>query len=199
MPDRARPRPGRRVVEPAHPARRLRRLHPLRRVSSATSRSRPTMLARRLKALVDAGLLERRRYCEHPPRDEYVLTERGREFRPVLLALYAWVYQHVPARGAQPRARRPRDGRRDRAGASSTARTGRPLEELRRGVRARPGGQRPSARASGAPPPAISGNRGASMIAQRLRGRVHYAWIVVAVTFVAMLGIGRHPLRRRAC
>src|SRR6266853_616876 len=41
----------------------------------------PNMLARRLNALVDAGLLERRRYSEHPPRDEYVLTARGRDFR----------------------------------------------------------------------------------------------------------------------
>ena len=30
----------------------------------------PNMLTRRLNALVDAGLLERRRYSEHPPRDE---------------------------------------------------------------------------------------------------------------------------------
>ena len=55
----------------------------------------PTMLSRRLRTLVDAGLLERRCYCEHPPRFEYLLTERGREFRPVLLALYAWAYQHT--------------------------------------------------------------------------------------------------------
>src|SRR5271157_6502385 len=41
----------------------------------------PNMLTRRLNALVEAGLLERRRYTERPPRDEYVLTERGRDFR----------------------------------------------------------------------------------------------------------------------
>ena len=50
----------------------------------------PNMLTRRLTALVKAGLLERRRYSERPPRDEYVLTERGRDFRPVALALLAW-------------------------------------------------------------------------------------------------------------
>jgi DNA-binding HxlR family transcriptional regulator len=55
----------------------------------------PSMLARRLAALTDAGLLERRRYSERPPRDEYVLTERGAGFRPVLLALYAWSEEHV--------------------------------------------------------------------------------------------------------
>jgi DNA-binding HxlR family transcriptional regulator len=50
----------------------------------------PNMLTRRLHALVDAGLLERRRYQDHPPRDDYVLTARGRDFHPVLLALLAW-------------------------------------------------------------------------------------------------------------
>ena len=50
----------------------------------------PSMLARRLKAMLDAGLLTKRRYSEHPPRDEYVLTEAGAAFRPVILALYAW-------------------------------------------------------------------------------------------------------------
>ena len=37
----------------------------------------PNILARRLKSLVEAGMLERRRYSAHPPRDEYLLTERG--------------------------------------------------------------------------------------------------------------------------
>mgnify|MGYP003385502867 CR=1 FL=1 len=38
----------------------------------------PSMLTRRLADLVEDGLLARRRYSDHPPRDEYVLTERGR-------------------------------------------------------------------------------------------------------------------------
>jgi DNA-binding HxlR family transcriptional regulator len=59
----------------------------------------PNMLTRRLNALVEAGLLERRRYSEHPPRDEYVLTGRGRDFRPVLLALLAWGNRHFAAEG----------------------------------------------------------------------------------------------------
>jgi DNA-binding HxlR family transcriptional regulator len=50
----------------------------------------PNMLTRRLRALTEAGLLERRRYHDKPPRYEYVLTPRGRDFRPVLLALMAW-------------------------------------------------------------------------------------------------------------
>ena len=57
------------------------------------------MLARRLAALVEAGLLERRRYSERPPRDEYVLTERGRDFKPVLIALVAFGKKHFAAPG----------------------------------------------------------------------------------------------------
>ena len=41
----------------------------------------PAMLTKRLATLVEAGFLARERYSEHPPRDEYVLTERGRDFR----------------------------------------------------------------------------------------------------------------------
>src|SRR5580698_483032 len=59
----------------------------------------PNILTRRLKALVDAGLLERRRYSERPPRDEYILTPRGRDFRPVLLALITWGNQHFASDG----------------------------------------------------------------------------------------------------
>jgi len=59
----------------------------------------PNILTRRLTALVDAGLLERHRYSEHPPRDEYVPTDRGRDFRPVLLALLAWGNRHFAPEG----------------------------------------------------------------------------------------------------
>ncbi|WP_374448415.1 winged helix-turn-helix transcriptional regulator [Stella sp.] len=57
------------------------------------------MLTRRLNALVEAGLMERRRYSERPPRDEYLLTDRGREFRPVLIALMAWGNRHFAEEG----------------------------------------------------------------------------------------------------
>lgn len=50
----------------------------------------PNILTRRLTALIKAGLLERRRYSERPPRDEYVLTQSGRDFLPVLHAFGAW-------------------------------------------------------------------------------------------------------------
>jgi DNA-binding HxlR family transcriptional regulator len=60
----------------------------------------PNMLTRRLSALVDAGLLERRRYSERPPRYEYILTERGRDFRPVIVAMFAWGNRHFAPEGA---------------------------------------------------------------------------------------------------
>jgi DNA-binding HxlR family transcriptional regulator len=56
----------------------------------------PNMLTRRLSALVEAGLMQRRRYNERPPRDEYVLTERGKDFRPVMLAMLAFGNKHFP-------------------------------------------------------------------------------------------------------
>ena len=54
----------------------------------------PNILTRRLAALVDAGMLERRRYSERPPRDEYVLTEAGRDYMPVLQVLAGWARKH---------------------------------------------------------------------------------------------------------
>jgi len=59
----------------------------------------PNILTRRLKALVEAGLIERRRYSERPPRDEYLLTQAGRDFRPVLWALLAWGNKHFAPEG----------------------------------------------------------------------------------------------------
>src|SRR4029077_15428128 len=49
----------------------------------------PNMLSRRVTSLVVARPRERRIYSEHPPRDEYLPTARGRDFRPVLLSLLA--------------------------------------------------------------------------------------------------------------
>lgn len=50
----------------------------------------PNTLSARLKRLEDAGIVERRFYEEHPPRAEYLLTEKGNELRPVLRALLDW-------------------------------------------------------------------------------------------------------------
>jgi len=48
------------------------------------------VLQRRLTRLLDCGVLERRRYQEHPPRCEYRLTEKGMALWPTLVALMQW-------------------------------------------------------------------------------------------------------------
>ena len=60
----------------------------------------PNMLTRRLNGLVESGLLEKRLYSERPRRFEYLLTDRGRDFRPVLQSLLAWGNRHFAPEGA---------------------------------------------------------------------------------------------------
>jgi DNA-binding HxlR family transcriptional regulator len=48
------------------------------------------ILTQRLNRLVDEGLLERRQYHDRPVRHEYVLTDKGRDFFPVIAALVRW-------------------------------------------------------------------------------------------------------------
>ncbi|KQZ33759.1 MULTISPECIES: winged helix-turn-helix transcriptional regulator [Caulobacter] len=50
----------------------------------------PATLAARLTHLVEGGLVERVRYQERPPRDEYRLTDRGRDLWKVTVALREW-------------------------------------------------------------------------------------------------------------
>jgi DNA-binding HxlR family transcriptional regulator len=50
----------------------------------------PNTLSARLKRLEETGVVERRFYETHPPRAEYVLTEKGEALRPVLRALKTW-------------------------------------------------------------------------------------------------------------
>ncbi|MFI6321832.1 winged helix-turn-helix transcriptional regulator [Nonomuraea sp. NPDC050556] len=57
------------------------------------------VLSQRLAALVDAGVLERRRYQESPPRDEYVLTPMGRELWGIVLSLSHWGERHLTSAG----------------------------------------------------------------------------------------------------
>ncbi len=48
------------------------------------------ILADRLKVMVEAGILERRRYQQRPDRYEYVLTEKGLELYPIFIAMMRW-------------------------------------------------------------------------------------------------------------
>lgn len=60
-------------------------------------------LGQRLGDLVDAGLLERVTYQEEGERsrEEYVLTQAGRDVLPVLAALSAWGDRHRPQETGQ--------------------------------------------------------------------------------------------------
>jgi DNA-binding HxlR family transcriptional regulator len=49
-----------------------------------------TTLAERLKHLEQTGMIERRQYQDNPPRHEYILSHKGREFGVVLVALAQW-------------------------------------------------------------------------------------------------------------
>ena len=57
------------------------------------------VLAARLKRLERAGLVERFRYQERPPRSEYRLTQAGKELAPVLNAMLDWGREHIPGVG----------------------------------------------------------------------------------------------------
>jgi DNA-binding HxlR family transcriptional regulator len=48
------------------------------------------VLTVRLERLVETGIMERHRYQDHPPRDEYLLTEKGRDLFPIIAALLTW-------------------------------------------------------------------------------------------------------------
>jgi DNA-binding HxlR family transcriptional regulator len=54
----------------------------------------------RLSELVDLGMLTRRPYREvgQRTRDEYVLTEAGVDFMPVVWAMFQWGQRHLPGR-----------------------------------------------------------------------------------------------------
>ena len=60
------------------------------------------VLSARLETLLDAGIVERRRYSERPERFEYRLTEKGLELQPILLALLRWGDEHMAGPAGPP-------------------------------------------------------------------------------------------------
>jgi DNA-binding HxlR family transcriptional regulator len=64
----------------------------------------PDMLADRLGKLVEHGVLQRREYRTPGvrAREEYVLTEAGRELAPALAALGGWGVAHLPVAHSSP-------------------------------------------------------------------------------------------------
>jgi DNA-binding HxlR family transcriptional regulator len=64
-------------------------VHRFNEIRANTGAPRDTLTVR-LRQLEQAGLITRRRYRDHPPRDEYFLTESGEQIGPVLAALRDW-------------------------------------------------------------------------------------------------------------
>jgi DNA-binding HxlR family transcriptional regulator len=53
------------------------------------------VISTRLKRLVAEGIIETRPYSDHPPRNEYFLTDKGEALAPVLMAIQEWGLTHV--------------------------------------------------------------------------------------------------------
>lgn len=60
------------------------------------------MLSARLNLLVGEGIFERHAYQEHPPRFEYLLTDKGHELLPVIVALGVWGLRWTDGPKASP-------------------------------------------------------------------------------------------------
>ena len=50
----------------------------------------PNILAKRLEGLVEAGIMEARPSASNADHREYFLTQKGLDFKPVVIALTAW-------------------------------------------------------------------------------------------------------------
>ena len=68
-------------------------------IQAATGAPRD-ILADRLRGLVEAGVVERRQYQEHPPRDEYYLTAAGHDLFAAVTTLREWGDAHCRPEGA---------------------------------------------------------------------------------------------------
>lgn len=61
-----------------------------------------SVLSDRLATLEAAGLVERKPYQKHPPRFEYLLTEKGRALLPVLQEICRWANKTIPGTWVPP-------------------------------------------------------------------------------------------------
>jgi hypothetical protein len=57
------------------------------------------VLNQRLAHLVEAGVLVKVPYSEHPPRHDYRLTDKGRDLWPVLTTMRQWGDRHAAPDG----------------------------------------------------------------------------------------------------
>lgn len=50
----------------------------------------PRTLSQRLEKLQNEGIVDKALYCEHPPRYQYTLTQKGQDLHEVLVQMAAW-------------------------------------------------------------------------------------------------------------
>jgi DNA-binding HxlR family transcriptional regulator len=66
----------------------------------------PRVLSRELKALVSAGLIERKDFGTVPPKVEYSLTAKGRSLVPVIATVRDWGHRYLSPPPGKPAGRR---------------------------------------------------------------------------------------------
>ena len=69
------------------------------RGTDGTREIAPRVLSRELKALTDAGLIDRRDYGVVPPKVEYRLTLKGQSFIPIIASIRTWGSRHLTQAG----------------------------------------------------------------------------------------------------
>lgn len=58
-----------------------------------------TVVSARLKKLVDVGIFKKHRYCDRPPRFEYLFTDMGLDLFPVALMMLRWEKRWSSSKG----------------------------------------------------------------------------------------------------
>ena len=61
------------------------------------------ILANRLKRLEKVGMVQKSAYCQKPLRNQYQLTQKGRDLLPILEAMERWATRYVPGVKVFPR------------------------------------------------------------------------------------------------
>ena len=109
------------------------------------------LLTRRLRGLVEDGVLARVAYSERPPRHEYRLTARGRDLYPVILALVHWGDVHLAGRKGRPLLHRHLECGRDFDPVTTCSACGEVLDPRRVHVHPGPGARDPRHLPAGRP------------------------------------------------